>query len=33
LRCDLHPETETEKLVTVLKKETVDGRAEEGTGI
>ena len=30
---DLHPETETEKLVTVLQKETVDGRAEEGTGI
>ena len=30
---DLHPETETEKLVTVLRKETVDGRAEEGTGI
>ena len=30
---DLHPETETEKLVTVLKKEAVDERAEEGPGL
>jgi hypothetical protein len=29
----MHPISATEKLVTALKKETVDGRAEEGEGI